>query len=188
MVSKTQGRIYESRRYSPFARARHDELLDLCRVPLQHLGRHGLHASGSRRPDGQRRALHSDRARAQQITCRAVGPIKTPDGESFEDFIRKAFVSELVIGEIYAPTAPVTITGNVDSLDFSSGLTDAAWDIALTVRSSNGRSLSAKERYPFTASYYGETGCNNTAHALMPAVQNLVGKVVRDAVFPELLK
>jgi len=58
----------------------------------------------------------------------------------------------------------------------------------LTVTSSNGQSLSVSEEYKYASSYYGETACNQTAQALMPAVQNVVGKVVRHPNFPALLR
>jgi hypothetical protein len=119
--------------------------------------------------------------------CRGVGPIKTPDGEAFEEFVRKAFVDELTIAEVYASDARTTIMGRLDSIDFSSGM-GAAWNIGLTVTSSNGQTLSVSEEYKYTSSYYGETACNQTAHALMPAVQNVVGKVIRHPSFPELLR
>jgi len=38
-----------------------------------------------------------------EITCRGAGPVKTPDGEPFEEFIRKAFISDMTLAEIYAP-------------------------------------------------------------------------------------
>jgi hypothetical protein len=123
-----------------------------------------------------------------EITCRAVGPIKTPDGESFESFIRKALIDELTIAELYASSAPVTLVGRLDEIDFSSGMTDAAWKIALTITSSNGKSLSVREDYTFKGSYLGETACNQTAQALMPAVQNVVGKMVRHPDFVTLLR
>lgn len=125
-----------------------------------------------------------------EITCRAVGPIKSPDGEPFEEFIRRALISELTIAEIYAATAPVTLTGYLERLDFESGIywSDAAWHIAMTVKSSNGKSVAVSEHYAFKASYGGDAACQNTAQALMPAIQNLVGKVVRDPAFPELLR
>ena len=122
-----------------------------------------------------------------EIMCRGVGPIKTPDGEAFEDFIRKAFVDELKIAEIYGAQAPVVLTGRLDAIDFQSGA-DAAWKIKVTLSSSNGKSLSVAEEYGYKSSYYGETACNQTAHALMPAVQNVVSKAVRHPEFPALLK
>jgi hypothetical protein len=123
-----------------------------------------------------------------EITCRGVGPIKTPDGEPFEMFIRKALIDELTIAETYATNAPVVLTGRLDDIDFSSGMTDAAWKIALSIRSSNGKTLSVVENYRFKSSFVGETACNQTAHALMPAVQNVVGKLVRDPAFAELIR
>jgi hypothetical protein len=125
-----------------------------------------------------------------EITCRAVGPIKTPDGEPFEEFIRRALIAELTIAELSASSAPITLTGDLERLGFTSGVywSDAAWDIALTVKSSNGKSLMVRERYAFSASYAGGAGCQNTAQALMPAVQNLVGKIVMHPEFRALLE
>ena len=120
-----------------------------------------------------------------EIMCRGVGPIKTPDGEPFADFVRKAFLDELKIANAYSAKAPISLTGNLDAIDFSSS--SGSWNLALTVKSSNGNSLSISENYPFTTSFYGETACNQTAQALMPAVQNLVGKIVRSTEFVALV-
>ncbi|MDP5137837.1 hypothetical protein ORJ04_17935 [Rheinheimera baltica] len=120
------------------------------------------------------------------IMCRGVGPIKTPDGQTFEGFIRKAFVDELKMAELYDGNAPVTLTGTLNSIDFSSA--SGSWDIAMTINSSNGQSISVSESYSFTSSFYGETACNQTAQALMPAVQNLIGKIVQNEGFSNLIK
>jgi hypothetical protein len=112
----------------------------------------------------------------KEIMCRGVGPIKTPDGEPFSDFVRKALLDELKIANIYSASAPVTLTGNLNALDFSSQ--GGRWNLSLTVKSSNGKSMTTTEVYSYTSSFYGETACNQTAQAFMPAVQNLVGKVV----------
>ena len=125
-----------------------------------------------------------------EINCRAVGPIKTPDGEPFVEFVRRALIAELTIAEIYATQAPRTLTGHLERVDFESGVywSNAAWHLVLTVKSSNGKSLKAAEDYGFKASYAAEPACQNTAQALMPAVQNLVGKLVRDPAFADLLR
>ena len=120
------------------------------------------------------------------IMCRGVGPIKTPDGEPFADFVRTSFVSELKIAGAYAPDAPVQLTGRLDKIDFSS--MSGAWNLGLSVSSSNGRSLSVSENYAYSSSYFGETACNQTAQALMPAVQDLIAKLVHAPDFPSLLK
>ncbi len=119
------------------------------------------------------------------IFCRGVGPIKTPDGETFSEFVRKGLVNELKFSGLYAVDAPITLTGNLDAIDFSS--VTGNWHLALTVHSSNGKSLSVDKKYGYTSSYYGETACNQTAQALMPAVQDLLGKVVHSPKFASLL-
>ncbi|MGU5559796.1 hypothetical protein ACV1C9_22210 [Aeromonas caviae] len=36
----------------------------------------------------------------KEIMCRGVGPIKTPDGEPFSEFVRKALVDELKLAHV----------------------------------------------------------------------------------------
>jgi hypothetical protein len=120
-----------------------------------------------------------------EIICRGVGPIKTPDGEPFSEYIRKAFLDELRIANVFSPTSTTTLTGNLDKIDFSSN--SGTWNLELTIKSSNGRSMVVTEDYSYATSFYGETACNQTAQAFMPAIQNLVGKVVRSPDFIALL-
>jgi hypothetical protein len=120
------------------------------------------------------------------VTCRAVGPIPTPDGETFEDYIRNALVSEMQIAEIYTENGKVILTGNLNQIKPSS--VSGTWDISLTVNSSNGKNLTVEEKYEFKTSYYGETACNQTAQALMPAVQNVISQVVTHPKFSSLVK
>jgi len=124
-----------------------------------------------------------------EIKCRGRGgaPIRTPDGEAYEDFVRKAFVDDLTIAEIYSPNATITIMGRLDAIDFSS-FAEASWNIGLTVTSSNGQSFSVFEDYRYPSSLDGAIACNATAQALMPAVQNVIGKVIRHPNFPALLR
>lgn len=119
-----------------------------------------------------------------EIACRAVGPIKTPDGEPFSEFVRKALISELKIAGAYSDDAPVKITGVLDSIDFSS--VSGSWNLGLTLTSSTHKTVVVNETYPFTSSFYGETACNQTAQALMPAVQDLISKAIADPEFRSL--
>ena len=121
----------------------------------------------------------------KEIACRAVGPIKTPDGETYAEYVRKALIDELKMANIYSDDAPITLTGNLNDINFSSS--SGTWNLSLTVNSSNGKSLTVTDDYSFTTSFYGETACNQTAQALMPAVQNLIAKLVRDDGFKLLL-
>jgi hypothetical protein len=55
-----------------------------------------------------------------EIMCRGAGGIRTPDGETYEDWVRQAFLDELTIAELYSADAPITLTGTLDAIDFSS--------------------------------------------------------------------
>lgn len=120
-----------------------------------------------------------------EIACRAVGPIKTPDGETFEAFIREALIDQLQLAEFYSPQAPLRLGGNLDAIDFDTG--DGIWNITLTVTDDAGQRFTVREDYDFETSFYGETACNQTAQAFMPAVQNLIEKVVSHPVFQEMV-
>jgi len=83
-----------------------------------------------------------------------------------------------------------SLSGALDKIQFSSvsGLTGGWWDLGLTLKSSNGKSLSAQNRYEFKSGFDAITACNQTAQALGPAVQDLIKKAVGDPAFPTLLQ
>jgi hypothetical protein len=120
-----------------------------------------------------------------EIDCRAVGPIKTPDGETFEAYVRKALIDQLRLAHLYAPDGDVRIGGNLDEINFSSH--EGMWYVVLTIKDDAGRSFTVREDYDFESSWYGETACNQTAQALMPAIQNLIRKTVNNPVFQEMI-
>ncbi len=130
-----------------------------------------------------------------EISCRAVGPVKTPDGRPFEDYIRRALIDELKVAEMLSDSAPVTLTGNLDKIDFNSMSGD--WTMAFTFTSSNGRSLAVSSKYGYSTGPIfipggGTAGavraCSETAQAFAPAVQVLIGKFVHHPEFAALLK
>lgn len=120
------------------------------------------------------------------ITCRGVGPIATPDSETFEKFIQNAFVAELQLAEAYDENDANKITGNLDKLDFNSN--SGYWYIDLTIKSLSGESISVSEQFKYKTSFYGETACNQTAQAMMPAVQNVIHQVILHPEFGNLVK
>jgi hypothetical protein len=120
-----------------------------------------------------------------EIMCRGAGPIKTPDGERFSDYVRSAFVSELQMADIYSESAPVTLAGTVDQVDFSS--TSGSWELAVTISSSNGKSVRVHETYAFSSSFLADNACLQTAQAFVPAVQDLIAKLVHHPEFNALV-
>jgi hypothetical protein len=124
-------------------------------------------------------------------SCRAAGPLAPPDGMSHTEYLRKAFEDELKVAGVHATDAKrVVLTGTVKRLEFSSsrGITGGSWDIDLAISSSNGRSLSASEHYEFQSGFIADTACKQTAEAYLPAVQNLIGKIVRAPEFKALVQ
>ncbi len=85
--------------------------------------------------------------------------------------------------------SPNSPTGVVEQLSFSSsrGLTGGIWDIGLRVNSSNGKSNFVSEHYEFNSGFDALTACKQTAEAYLPAVQNLIGKLVKSADFRGLV-
>ena len=120
------------------------------------------------------------------ISCRAVGPIKTPDGQTYAEFLQGAFRDELLLAEKYDSDSEVTISGFVEEFTFNS--MQGQWQIGLTLESSNGSTMRVSEIYDYQTSFYGETACNQTAQAMVPAVQNIVNTAVRSDKFSDLTK
>ncbi len=123
-------------------------------------------------------------------SCRAVGPITLPNNLTYGAYVKKAFEDELKIAGAYAYKDPkVIISGRINRINMSSskGLTRGFWDIDLTVSSNTGRSVTMSEYYEFDSGFDGFSACKNTADALMPTVQNLVGKIIKSAEFREMV-
>lgn len=123
-------------------------------------------------------------------SCRMLGPMQVADGLTHTQYIRKAFEEEFKIAGIYATGAPrVRLAGKVTRLEFSStsGLTGGYWNIDLTIQSSNGRSMKVAESYQFSSGFQANDACRNTAEAFSRAVQNIVGKAVRNSSFAALV-
>lgn len=117
--------------------------------------------------------------------CRLAGPIQLPGGVSYPEYIQKAFSDELKISGNYDAKAAVILTGVITDIEF--GSTSGTWDIALTLKSSNGKSMNATEHYQFHTSYSAISACHNVADAFQPAVQGLVAKVVTAPEFATLV-
>lgn len=129
-----------------------------------------------------------EKAALTSITCRGVGPIKPPDGISYGEYLRGALRAELLLADLYDEKSPVRIDGSLSALDFSSGITDGAWQISMVLRSSNGSTLNTSTNYRFDGSFFGDAACNQTAQAGMGAVQSLIEATVRDPSFSQLVK
>ncbi|MFZ3324163.1 MAG: hypothetical protein WA190_17445 [Usitatibacter sp.] len=121
--------------------------------------------------------------------CRAVGKISVADGMTIGQFVAKGFNDELKFAGLYAADR-VKLTGTVTKAAFSSSaaVVNGYWDLAITLQSINGQSMSVESHHDFEAGFIGASACNNTSRALGPAVQQLVQKTVNDPRFAALIR
>jgi hypothetical protein len=129
----------------------------------------------------------SDKPGKSEILCRGVGMIQTPGGVPFEQYVGDAFRTELLVAGLAAASAPVTLTGHLERMHFSTS-TEAVWELQVTLGSSNGRRLTIIENYPFNWHFVGDYACREAAAAMPLAVQSLIRKAVQHPEFAELLQ
>lgn len=118
------------------------------------------------------------------ITCRASGPVTV--SPSFEAYIEKAFVDELKLAGIYNPASTLVLTGKLEQVDFSSGMSDGNWTFTLTLTNARNESLTTTSKFGFSGSFIADRACQEVAQAFAPAVQTLVNDVVRDPKFRQI--
>jgi len=109
---------------------------------------------------------------------------------TFQSYLQTALADELKVAGPYDEKNPkIVLFGNIDKLAFSStkSLTNGEWIIGLRVTSSNGMSAYVSERYQFESAFEGGSACRRTAEAFLPAVQNIIAKLVRSAEFRSLI-
>jgi hypothetical protein len=118
------------------------------------------------------------------ITCRAAGPVNvTP---SFESYIEKAFIDELKLAGAYNQNSKTTLSGKLEEVDFSSGITDGKWMFNLSVSNAKNESFTTKSSSGFAGSFAADKACQEVAQAFGPAVQKLIEDVIRDPRFKQI--
>ena len=118
------------------------------------------------------------------IACRAAGSVTV--APSFEGYIQKALIDELKLAGAYDPASPRILSGMLDEVDFSSGITDGNWTFVLTVSNQRSESFKTKSTYTFAGSFVADKACQETAQALNPAVQKLIEDVIANPKFGQM--
>lgn len=119
--------------------------------------------------------------------CRLATPVETPDGVTFAKYIEDALSVELEMGNMIDPKSKVTITGNLENIYGSTVLGNAYWEFKLKVASSNGKNIDVASRYDYESSFTAYSACSEMQRSYLPAVQELVNKIVTNPQFKELL-
>ncbi|NPA59054.1 MAG: hypothetical protein GXO30_01100 [Epsilonproteobacteria bacterium] len=129
----------------------------------------------------------SDKNEAK-VMCRLATPIGTPSGETFSSYIKDAFTKELLISGMYDPNSKVTISANLDDIYGSTTIANAYWEFKVTVKSSNGLSYKVHTKYEYESSYSAASACSEMQRSFVPAVQKLIGDIVQNPKFKDLIK
>ncbi|MBP0599359.1 hypothetical protein J8I26_14665 [Herbaspirillum sp. LeCh32-8] len=121
---------------------------------------------------------------AASITCRAAGPVRVVP--SFERYIEGALIDELKLASAYDPASDIKISGKLEQIDFSSGMSDGAWMFVLTISNAKNASFTVNSKWPFSGSFVADKACQEVAQAFGPSVQNLIKEVIQDPRFKQL--
>ena len=105
---------------------------------------------------------------------------------SFENCIEKAFIDELKLAGAYNPASSLTLSGNLEEVDFSSGMSDGNWTFTLTVSNQRNEGFTTKSTFGFSGSFVADKACQKVAQAFGPAVQKLIEDVVRNPKFKQI--
>jgi hypothetical protein len=122
--------------------------------------------------------------------CRGFTRITPPVNMTFEEYFQRALADEFKTAGIYEENNPnVILKGTIDELDYSSGsaLSNGNWTIGLKLVSSSGQSIYMSEMYSFDSVWEADSGCRRVADAFLPAVQNLITKILKAESFRTLL-
>jgi hypothetical protein len=119
----------------------------------------------------------------ESLSCRALGALEVAPGKSTGEFIEGAMRDELFAAGVYDQKNGQVINGEIETLQFNSFGT-GSWDIALKVSSSaDPEGYTVATHYSFKTSYSAIKACQNVIDAFTPAVQQLIGEVVKDPQF-----
>jgi hypothetical protein len=123
---------------------------------------------------------------ASTVMCRAVGPVGTPGGIPFAQYIHEAFVKELKRGNLYAEDAPVVLRGHLNEINFSS--VSGNWTIDMTFDDGKHSPFRVAIQHKFTTHFVGDVACVNAANALSNAVEQFLSKLYQDSEFQQVLR
>lgn len=124
----------------------------------------------------------------RKVNCRAAGAIKLPPATpTYESYIREAFISELKLAGLYDEGADIVLEAKLDAIDMDSQVGNGKWEFHMTFNV-NERSFSITERHNFSTNWVADKACQQVAQELAPAVQKLIGAVIRSEDFRALLE
>ncbi|MCF1431787.1 MAG: hypothetical protein LPH21_13990 [Shewanella sp.] len=124
----------------------------------------------------------------KSIMCRLANPVEMPNGKTINEYIESAFIEEIKMAGFYDISARITISGNLNEVSASSGMTDGHWLFDMSVMSTNGKSFNVVSKHEFAGSFSGVVACReDMPDEFQPAVQKLIKNIVTHSKFKSLL-
>lgn len=123
----------------------------------------------------------------ETVSCR-LASISPPDRQSFAAFIRDAFIDELSLAGLIADKSGPELRGTIKSMDVDCNVGTGVWAIEFEYSLEGTPLVAVKSDYEFEGAYYGLTVFNNAQQALVPAVQELLRKIVTSPDFATAVK
>jgi hypothetical protein len=128
----------------------------------------------------------SDASYRKELTCRSLAIVEAPDSWSYADVIRYALIDELAQAQRYDPDAPVTITAQLDRIDFETE--KGTWIIRMTLASSNGKTMTIEQRHTWDSPAFGEWACTRAVSRYMSVLTQFMKRLLASPEFAELTK
>jgi hypothetical protein len=122
-------------------------------------------------------ALGTFTGEQKSVSCRATD-IVTPTGGNFADYIHDALRDELTLAGI-APANAVPLSGILQNIDASCGMSDGLWTIAVQIVAGNSAPVTITVSHKFEGAFIGLTVYNNALAAFVPAVQDLLDAILK---------
>ena len=116
-----------------------------------------------------------------ELRCGMNKLIKMPNNLPYEKYIREALIDELKKAGAYSLDqieAARVITGHLESFTLNND--EGNWLIKLTITFKSGQAFTVSERFE-----YDELTCERAASNMIPAIQELINKIITHPVFQQ---
>lgn len=130
----------------------------------------------------------TDENNESTLMCRLSTPVGTAKGVTFISYIKDAFKKELLVADLLDNDAKTTIGMKLNDIYGSTVFGNAYWEFDVTLNSSNGEKMSLVSRYDYESSYLATSACSEMQRSFVPAVQKLIGDIIKKDEFKNLLK
>ena len=161
------------------------------KVPVYSISTHNvIKLQGLSKNNGKVKvSIFTDSGRNEsEVICRLDTPVGIANDKTFASYIENAFKKALLTAGMYDPKSNVIISANIDRLYGSTIIGDAYWEFTVTVKSSNGTSYKVHTRYNYQSSFSAMSACSEMQRSFVPAVQKLIGDIIQNPKFVDLLK